>query len=199
MIFDICAIGFVVLFSLVMMKKGGVRAILTLVSLILSLVVASVIAPAISVAMCNTATADSLEEVVYDVLIEQSANAEGEIPPVILSALDMAEEDIIGDVTKAVAEAICSVVIAVSVYVLVVIISNILFSLIVSVLDLATKLPVIHQMNAIVGLLCGLAASVVIVWIVSSFMGAVAASNNEVANIVAGSIVMKIMGVVAPF
>ena len=75
MVFDIAAIAFVLIFALIMMKKGGMSAVLSLGGFVLSIVVASMLYPALTEAVYKTPLPENLEEIVSEVLvIETSAD-----------------------------------------------------------------------------------------------------------------------------
>lgn len=203
MIFDILAIIFVVLFSLYMMKKGGVKAVLSLVSIILSIIIATLCYGVITDALYTTSLPASVESEIGDVLHEKGEKAGIEaidaLPDFVRNSIEIDEDEVLDKIIDKATKDISRLVINVISFILVVIISRIILAFLVGALNITTKLPLIHQLNALVGLCGGIVISMVIVWLAVCVSGVVAASNPTVAEFVDGSIVVEIMSNIAPF
>ncbi|MBQ7875980.1 MAG: CvpA family protein [Clostridia bacterium] len=203
MFFDIAAIIFVVLFSLYMMKKGGVKAILSLVSFVLAIIIATLCYPVLTEAVYATDLPMSVESAIGDVLHEKGEEAGIEaidaMPDFVRNSIEIDEEEALDEMIDKATKDISRLVINVINFILVVIITKIILAFLIGALNITTKLPVIHQLNSLVGLLGGVVISLGLVWLTVCAVGVVAASNPTVAEFVKGSYVVSIMSNIAPF
>ncbi len=203
MIFDIAAIVFVVLFSMYMMKKGGVKAILSLVSFVLAIIIATFCYPVLTEAVYATDLPASVENAIGDVLHEKGEEVGIEaidaMPDFVRNSIEIDEEEVLDKMLDKATKDIARLVINVINFILVVIITKIVLAFLIGALDITTKLPVIHQLNSLVGLIGGVVISLGLVWLAVCAAGVVAASNPTVAEAVDGSWVVTIMSNIAPF
>lgn len=203
MIFDIAAIVFVVLFSMYMMKKGGVKAILSLVSFVLAIIIATLCYPVLTEAVYATDLPASVENAIGDVLHEKGEEVGIEaidaMPDFVRNSIEIDEEEVLDKMLDKATKDIARLVINVINFILVVIITKIVLAFLIGALDITTKLPVIHQLNSLVGLIGGVVISLGLVWLAVCAAGVVAASNPTVAEAVDGSWVVTIMSNIAPF
>lgn len=204
MIFDIAAIAFVLIFSLIMMKKGGMSAILSLGGFVLSIVVASMLYPALTEAVYKTPLPENLEEIVSEVLvIEASSDGESDaidaMPDFLRNLLEDTKNTAMESITSSLANTVTRLIITIIIFVLLIVVTKLTISLLSGALNLVTKLPVIHELNALVGFGCGFAGALVIVWIVSMLTLLLATSNSAVADWIGSSYVLNIMSNINPF
>lgn len=203
MIFDIAALAFVLIFSLIMMKRGGMKAILSLGGLVISIVVASLLYPALTDAVYKTPLPENLEEIVEQAIVmedgEEAFESFDALPDFIKKALENTHSTAMENITRSLAGAVTRIIINIIIFVLLILITKIVISLATGALELVTKLPVLNELNALVGFGCGLVISLVIVWIAVLLTGAVAASNEAVAGWIKDSYVVLVMSNISPF
>lgn len=203
MFFDIAALAFTVIFSLVMMKRGGMRAIMSLGSVILSVIVASSLYTAVGDFVYTTPLPENLEKIVSETIVvdadEESIASLDALPDFIKKAIEETGSSAMESITKSLSQSVTRIIINIITFVLLIVVTKIIISLLTRILELAVKLPVLSELNALVGLLCGLAISLVVVWIAVALTGAIGASNETVALWVKDSRVAEIMSNVTPF
>lgn len=203
MVFDIAALIFVLIFSLMMMKKGGMRAILSLGGLVVAIVVASVLYPVVTDVVYKTPLPENLEEIVNETIVIESGAEDIEaidaLPDFMKKAILNTKSDAVESITQSIAEAVTRVIINVIIFVLLIIVTKLIISLATGALDLVTKLPVLNQLNQLVGFGCGLVISLVIVWAATLLAGSLSASNEMVAGWIKDSYVVLIMSNISPF
>lgn len=203
MIFDIAALIFVLIFSLIMMHRGGMCAILSLGGFVLSIIVASMLYPVLTDVVYQTPLPENLERIVSEVIvIEGDAGAEESfdaLPEFLQKALEDTKNTAVENITTSLAKTVTRLIINIIIFVLLIIVTKLVISLLSGALNLVTKLPVLHELNSLVGFLCGLAISLVIVWLASLLAGALAASNEAVAGWIDKSYVVSIMSNITPF
>ena len=203
MVFDIAALAFVLVFSLVMMKRGGMKAILSLGGFVLSIVIASMLYPALTDMVYKTPLPENLEKIVSETIVIEGDETELEtidtLPDFIKSALTETTETAVESITRSLAEVVTRLIINIIIFVLLIVVTKACISLLSGAMNLVTKLPVLHELNALVGLLCGLAISMVIVWIAVALTGALAGANVLVAQWIKDSYVVSIFSNISPF
>ncbi len=202
MVFDIAVLAFVLIFSLIMMKRGGMRALLSLGSFVLSIVVASTLYPALTDMVYKTPLPENLEAIVGETIVidgNDEMEAFDALPDFIKDALEETRGTAVESITRSLAKTVTRLIINIIIFVLLIIATKIVISLLSGALNVVTKLPVIHELNALVGFGCGLAISLVIVWIAVMLTGVVAASNETVAGWIEGSYSVNIMSNISPF
>lgn len=205
MIFDIVSIVFVVLFSAVMMKKGGMKALLSLCSFVLSVVVASLAYPVLSDALYATALPENVEAAVMKMLEGDTDEVTDEkmekIPDFVKNAINIEEEanNLHDKIMSDIAKQIARVVINASVFILAVIVTKLVLALLSGAVGVTAKLPVIKQLNGIVGLGCGAVTGIAVVWIAVAALSVAGTSNTAAAELLEGSHVAAIMSNIAPF
>lgn len=203
MVFDIATLAFVLIFSLIMMKRGGMSAILSLGGFVLSIVVASMLYPALTDVVYTTPLPENLEAIVDEAIVLDGSDTDMEafdaLPDFIKNALEETKNTAVESITRSLAEAVTRLIINIVIFVLLIVITKLVISLLSGALNLVTKLPVIHELNSLVGFLCGLGVSLVIVWIVVMLAGLVSASNETVAAWLENSYAVSIMSSISPF
>lgn len=203
MIFDIAVVIFVVILSLVMMKKGGMHAILSLVGLVLSVVVAFSVYPVLSEVMYDTPLPGNLEVIVSEALMADesvtSLEAIDAMPDFVKNVINVQAEDAVNTMIEDVSKSVTRVIIDVITFILLIIVTKIIIALITGALNLTMKLPVLSQLNSLVGLLCGIVVSLVIVWLAVAATSVLGTSNEMVASWIEGSRVVEIFSDIAPF
>lgn len=206
MIFDISAIVFAVLFSLYMMKKGGVKAILSLSSFFLSVIIASMAYPVVTEVLYSTPVCDYVEKSVEEALRERGDEATLDaldsidaMPDFVRNSIEIQKNDTYEKIIRKATEDISRIILKVISFIAVVIVTKVILAILISMLNLTAKMPGIRQINSIVGLCGGVVISLVVVWLAVFVTGALSASNSTVADIVKDSHVVAFFGETAPF
>ena len=203
MIFDIVALAFILIFSLIMMSRGGMRAILSLGGFVLSIIVASMLYPVLTDVVYQTPLPENLEEIVSSVIVIEGDSEGTEsfeaLPEFLQKALEDTKSTAVENITVSLAKTVTRLVINIIIFVLLIVVTKLIISLLSGAINLITKLPVLHELNALVGFLCGVAISLVIVWLASLLAGALAASNEAVAQWIKDSYIVSIMSNITPF
>lgn len=203
MVFDIVALIFILIFSLAMMKKGGMKALLSLGGLILSIVVASLLYPVITNAVYSTPLPENLQEIVSETICADESASEADyfdaLPQFMKKAIAPSVNSAADAVAEAVAESVTRIIINVVIFVLLVIITKVVIMFITGGANLVMKLPVLSQLNSLIGFGCGFVTSALIVWIAVALISSVGASNATAASWLEGSYVADIMSSITPF
>lgn len=203
MIFDIIALVFVLIVTFVMMKKGGIKAVVSLIGLVLSVVIASSVYPVLSETVYKTDIPVTIEKTISETLSEGYDNISWEavdaMPVFIRNAVRTDVDSRADDMVLTLSEAVTEVVINIMLFILLVIVTKLILAVLVKMLDLVAKLPVIKQFNALTGALCGLGMSLVIVWLVVALLGVAGAANPTAARAIEGSYTVEIMSNITPF
>ncbi len=197
MIFDIVAVVFAVVLSLVMMKKGGVKAALSLGSLVLSVFTASLIYPVITDAVYKTPLDENVETIVREAIAVENESSAAEsfdsLPDFIKNVADIAENAVAEQITDAIAVAVTRVIINVVIFILLIIITKIVLAVLSGTIGILVKLPVLHQLNSLVGLCCGAATSLVVIYLAVILVSSLAAGNPTVAGWIENSRIVEFM------
>ncbi|MBQ3111127.1 MAG: CvpA family protein [Clostridia bacterium] len=202
MVFDIAALVFVLVFSLIMMKRGGMKAILSLGGFALSIVVASMLYPALTDMVYETPLPENLEKIVSEAIVvedEDEFETLDTLPDFIKNALTESAETAVESISRSLAAAVTRLIINIIIFVLLIVVTKVCISLLSGTLNIVTKLPVLHELNALVGFVCGLVISLVIVWIAVALTGAFASTNLMVAQWIKDSYVVGILSNITPF
>lgn len=203
MIFDIVALTFVLVLSLVMMHRGGMKAMFSFGGLILSVIVASLLYPVLTDAVYSTPLPENLEAIVRESVTPDIQIGDSEaidaLPDFLKSAIDTVEEGAAETVATSLSAMITKVIINIVVFVLLIIVTKIVIAIASGAMELVAKLPVLKELNSLVGFVCGLCMSMVIVWIAVALTGAFAASNETVAAWIENSYTVGIMSNINPF
>lgn len=203
MFFDIAALAFTVIFSLVMMKRGGMRALLSLGGFVLSIVVASMLYPVLTDAVYKTPLPENLEAIVQEALVTENSEDDMEafdaLPDFMKNIIEDTQNTVMESVSRTLAQTVTRFLINIIIFVLLIVATKLVISLLSGVMNIATKLPVLHELNSLTGLVCGLAVSLVIVWIAVMATGAIATSNQTVAGWIKNSYAVEIMSNISPF
>ena len=203
MYFDIAAIIFFVLFTLMMKKRGGIKALVSLSGLVLSVIIAMTIYPMLTEAFYKTDIPMNMENTITAVIEEKyglvSFEALDAMPLFIQNALKGAVLEGAHELTLSMGEAVTKLAINVLMFVLVVVFTKLILALLVKGLDIVVKLPVLKQFNSLTGLLCGCVMSFVIIWLAAMLFGVVSASNEGIRSFTEGSYVIELMSGFVPF
>ncbi len=202
MVFDIAALAFVLIFSVVMMKRGGMRALLSLGGFALSVVVASAMYPALTDMVYKTPLPENLEAIVTEAMVideNDDLEALDALPDFIKNAFEETKNTAMESITHSLAKTVTRLIINIIIFVLLIVVTKIVISLLSGALNIVTKLPVLHELNSLVGFGCGLVISLVIVWLAVLLLGTVATSNEAVAGWIEGSRTVEIMSGISPF
>ena len=203
MIIDIAALLFVALFGALSMKKGAAGAALKLGGTILSIIVALIIYPLVTNIVYMTPVPDTVSTSVGKVLAEKGgeniAGALDALPKIFKMSLEAPVNNAVNSAVTTMTDAVTRVIITIIIFAVLVAATKIIIMLVTGALDISTKLPVIKQCNSLLGLLCGIAASLVIVWVGVHVLCAIAPWSEPLANEVLKSRVVMIMSAVSPF
>lgn len=177
----ILVIAILVVTTLFGYKKGMIKIVLSMLSIVVTLAAVCIVTPILSSAVKNhTQVYEKLYEQVEEGLHADEVFAEGseqdiidsiELPKVLKELLlennnvekyaQLGVTTFTAYVVSSVTDVIFNTIIFVVTFVVVFIVVKIVFS----VINLISKLPVINQFNKLAGILAGLAEGVVIVWI----------------------------------
>lgn len=208
MIIDILSAVFVFLFAVFAMKKGAASAVLKLSGIVISLFVAALIYPYVTDAVYLTPIPQKVSDAVEDRLVSDAQEEAGyentydsidAMPDFIRKNIEKPVEDAKESVMRAAADSITKVILNIIVFASLAAATKLIIMLLTGALKIGMKLPVIKQCNSLIGMLCGLLAGLMIVWIASAILSAAAVSNEALARQVNSSYVVAIMSVIAPF
>lgn len=185
------------------MKRGGMRALLSLGSFVLSIVVASMLYPVLTDAVYKTPLPENLEAIVQEALVTENSEDDMEafdaLPDFMKNIIEDTQNTVMESVSRTLAQTVTRFLINIIIFVLLIVATKLVISLLSGVMNIATKLPVLHELNSLTGLVCGLAVSLVIVWIAVMATGAIATSNQTVAGWIKDSYAVEIMSNISPF
>lgn len=204
MVFDIAALSFVLIFSFIMMKRGGMKALLSLGGFVLSIVVASMLYPYLTEWVYETPLPENLEEIVREaVKMEDSEEAKMEnidaLPDFVREAFLETAETAVESFSDTFAKTVTRLIINIIVFVLLIAVTKLIVSLLSGAVNVIGKLPLIHEINALVGFGCGLAISLAVVWLAAMLSSVLSASSETVAGWIEGSYAVGIMSNITPF
>lgn len=197
MIFDIAAAVFVVVFSVYMMKKGAVKAVLSLVSFLLSVIIASSCYPVMTQKLYDTPLYEAIKEKVTQQMSEKSEEDELDsidaMPNFVRDSVLTDIDGAIDSVKQKIAENIANLILKAICFVLAVIATKIILTILIACLDVVTKLPGIRQLNGLIGLCSGVVVSLLVVWIASCVISVGATGNEKCKSIAEESQVIGVM------
>lgn len=203
MYFDIAAIIFFVLFTFIMTKRGGIKALVSMSGLVLSVVIAMSIYPVLTKAFYKTDIPANIESSITASIEEKygqiSLEALDAMPMFIQSAVKGGIMEGAHDISLTIGEAVTKLGIDILMFVLVVVLTKIIFVLLVKCLDIVVKLPVIKEFNTLTGFLCGGVMSVVIIWLAVMVLSIAATSNESIRTFTQDSYIIAIMSIAIPF
>lgn len=203
MIIDILSAIFVFLFAVFSMRKGAAGAVLKLSSAVLSVLIALFIYPTVSKIVYLTPLPDKISDGVESRLTEQNDAAGMEsidaMPDFIKKNIAPAADEAVSSVTRALADSVAEIIINIVVFAVLFAAVKIIIMLLTGALNLSMKLPVLKQCNSLLGMICGILASLVLLWPVSALLSALSVSHEALASQVNSSYVVAIMSLAAPF
>ncbi|MBQ6795416.1 MAG: CvpA family protein [Clostridia bacterium] len=205
MVFDIAALSFVLIFSFIMMKRGGMRALMSLGGFVLSIVVASMLYPYLTEWVYETPLPENLEEIVREHIKVDNKEEEAEmesidaLPDFVREAFLETAETAVESFSDTFAKTITRLIINIIVFVLLIVVTKLIISLLSGAVNFVTKLPLIHEIDSLVGFGCGLAISLIVVWLAVLLLGVLSSSNEVVAEWIEGSRAVGIMSNITPF
>ena len=175
-----------VIFALIGWRKGVIRLVLSLVSMIITIMAAVVIAPLATTAIKNNTNIDeNIAQSIYTVLYENKEVDEYfEDKQVLTGGIDISQvESHIQTVTDVVAEVGDKINLPESLTeaLKAMVVVSIVLRVVVAATGLIRRLPVIKQADKLGGLIVGLVEGIAVVWIfftvVTAISGTQAASN----------------------
>lgn len=176
-ILTIVVLGIIIVFALIGHARGFVRMLLSILSLAVTLYVATLISPNVSDALQKTSLYDSVYdsslEYVNDAMVKAtSANVED-----IMEAMNLPESlksyisnsDVVKngtqDIAARIAMKITQVIFDAMIFLVTFIVAMVLVKILFTAINIMTHLPLIHGVNQMVGGVVGIAEGVLIVWI----------------------------------
>ena len=175
----VAVLAILIVSTLIGWKKGFIKMLLSLVSMVLVIIITSLIAPGVTkIIKQNTEWDEALESKV-EVLLEEKGMLISDDVAVNTDELDLpvAIKDKIGDsaaeylskgaeaYNNYVVSLIAGLILSAIVYLVLFIILMICIGIICRLINLVSKLPVIKQANAILGIAAGLLEGLVFVWL----------------------------------
>lgn len=187
---DVIVVAIVVLFALLGLRKGFIKSLAGFVGSILALILALTIARFAAEFVFNTWIKDSLIQTVSDALAENGANtAQGvldALPDYLTSIFGWAGgqsqslESALNSSSNAVSSTIINVLSPAIINLLMIVLAIVLFillmiviRLIIRLLDRIVQVPVLKQVNGILGFLFGIGKGVIIAWLLCALVMAV--------------------------
>lgn len=193
-ILTIVVIAVILFFGVIGHSKGFIRMLLSIASLAITLYVAIIISPKISVALQNSSLYDSVYESSFEYVeskmpIDASNNVssvvEGlSLPELLKDYVIEKSEGIVTTqaavVTEAIAKQLTEIIFNVIVFLVTFIAAMVIVKLICAAVNIVSYLPIIHGINQTAGLIVGLIEGLVIVWVFFIVIGL--AGNSEFAT-----------------
>ncbi len=202
MYFDIFSIVFIALFAFVMMKKGGAQALLSVVSVMVSIVVALNVYPYLSEFLHTTPLDENVFEIVYEVMekegMEEVSDVLSAMPKIVTNNSLLTLSGTGEEIRSQMAQSITSTIINIITFILVLIVTRLVLMLLSGALNLVTKLPLIKQVNSFLGFVCGFFVGVVALFIVVNILSVFAVGNEELALLIKDSYAVEIINNYSP-
>lgn len=179
---DIIAAIIVLLMVLWGSKRGLVKSVLSLGSLVLSLVLALTLYPAVSAFLDDSVVGDYIRvniEKSFDLQEEEQKTAETpqaettqtlNLPQTIEKSLDHAVSQATGAVKETVAQTVSRLAIQLLSVLIVFVLTKLILWLLTALLDLMAKLPVIRSMNKLLGGILGGVYGVLMVYLLLALL-----------------------------
>lgn len=163
---DIVLIAIIAVFVIVGSVRGLVKTLFGLGSIVLSIILSLALYPMVSDALAESKVGAIVQESVINLLGQNeqtsfSAESESALPDFVQSTIDNAAQQTTQALTLTVTDAALNIISMLIVFILV----KILLWIIAKLLDLATKLPVIHSCNKLLGGVLGCVSGVLIVYL----------------------------------
>lgn len=155
---DLILICFIALFAFMGMKRGFIRTIVGLASTLISLSLTLLAYPVVSDFLHKLGVGESITEIIFDVISKNEQTNLG-----------------LGIMEKT-AEASSVVVVNVISFIAVIILAKFVLTLLIKSLNIITKLPVIKQANALLGMVVGFLSGILISY---TLIGVLAALNDN--------------------
>ena len=168
---DIVLIAIITVFVIVGSVRGLVKTLFGLGSIVLSIILSLTLYPMVSDALAESKVGAIVQESVSNLLgqNEQTAivtESESALPEFVQNTIDNAAQQTAQALSETVTDAALNIISMLVVFVLV----KILLWIIAKILDLATKLPVIHGCNKLLGGVLGCVSGVLIVYLLLGFL-----------------------------
>lgn len=185
-ILTIIVLAIIIVFGMIGHAKGFVKMLLSVMSLVATLFLASIISPGISAKLQESELFDSVYDKTYEyvneIIIETAADSiedaldELQLPGALKDYIVAGERvNSAGEgIARLIATKLTSLIFDILVFMVTFIAAMVAVKLIFAALNIMTHLPIIHGANQIIGLFVGMAEGLIIVWIffiVISLMG----------------------------
>ncbi len=167
---DIVLIAVIAVFVIVGSYRGLVKTLFGLGSIVLSIILSLTLYPVVSDILAESQVGAVVHESVSNLLGQAqtdnslpqvSAEPDNALPEIVLNTIDNAAEQTTQALTVTVTDAALNIISMLIVFILV----KILLWIVAKILDLATKLPVIHGCNKLLGGVLGCVSGVLIVYL----------------------------------
>ena len=155
---DLILICFIVLFAFIGMRRGFIKTVVGFASTLISLVLTLLAYPIVSDLLHKLGVGESIKEIILDVIAKNEQSNLG-----------------LGIMEKT-AEASSVMVVNVISFIAVIILAKFVLTLLIKSLNIITKLPVIKQANALLGMVVGLLSGILISY---TLIGVLAALNDN--------------------
>lgn len=163
---DIVLIAIIAVFIIVGSVRGLVKTLFGLGSIVVAIILSLTLYPIVSDALATSKVGAIVQESVSNLLgqNEQAATTtenESALPEFVQNSIDNAAQQTTQALSATVTEAALNIISMLIVFVLV----KILLWIIAKILDLATKLPVIHSCNKLLGGVLGCVSGILIIYL----------------------------------
>jgi len=155
---DLILICFIALFAFIGMKRGFIKTIVGLLSTLISLALTLLAYPVVSDLLHKLGVGKAITEIILGVISKNE------------------QMDLSLGIMEKTAEASSVVVVNVISFIAVIILTKFVLTLLIKSLNIITKLPVIKQANALLGMVAGLLSGILISY---TLIGVLAALNDN--------------------
>lgn len=194
----LCGIAVIIIASLYGgYKKGMVKMVLSCIALLATMIIVGVLSPIVTKAVKNTDSYESVLDSTEKRLVKEGVFKEGNIEDIIerLNVPDEIKNYLLDSNTVKkyaqlnvdnandyIVHSIANIIVSALVFVVLFIIVYVCINIIISTLDLISKLPLINGINKLGGAVLGAAEGLLLVWLF--FIGLNIFSNTEFARFV---------------
>lgn len=165
-------------------RRGLIMTVFSMFATVIAIAISAQLSPQLSQTWQHTAFYDTVSERVEDTLFKQDRQESGEgdkdnqgiinslpLPDVVQQALknnDTSANDMLGvsAFQKYIADSVAGIILNAISFVLVFVGVSIIMKIIIRCLNLLSRLPVIHTMNKMGGMLVGLLKGMIILWLI---------------------------------
>lgn len=168
---DIIFAALILLMAYLGAKRGLIRTLIGLSSTVISLIISMLLYRPVSLFLSASPLKDAVQSYIEKIVSEKG----NELSALLLQSSTEAASQIVIDVIS---------------FVAVIILAKIIISLVGGMLNVISKLPVIHQANSLLGLIIGAVSGIVICYIAVGVIGAVA-EHSQISKAIENSILVS--------